>query len=60
MTSLNEEQVHKAVAALLKYIKHNQEERNELLEDDDLLYLASGVSYPCMLARLHAVPSCWP
>ena len=47
MTSLNEEQVHKAVAALLKYIKHQQQERNELLEDDDLLYLASGASHAC-------------
>jgi hypothetical protein len=39
--SVSEEQVRKAVIALLKYIGKQKENSNNLLEDDELLYLVS-------------------
>jgi len=49
--SIDKKQVKKAVAALLKYIGKQKNERSNLLEEDELLYLVS-----VQLCR-HAWPS---
>ena len=36
---LSREQLEKAVVALLKYVGHQQEESNNLLEEDDYIHL---------------------
>ena len=45
---LQEDQIKKAVAALLKHVERQQAKANELLEEDELLYLvrSSSISYP--------------
>ncbi len=48
---LQEDQIKKAVAALLKHVERQQAKANELLEEDELLYLvrSSSKSHPSEL-----------
>lgn len=39
---LSREQLDKAVVALLKYVGHQQEESNNLLDEDDYIHLVCG------------------
>jgi hypothetical protein len=43
---LQEEQIRKAVAALLKHIAKQQAKANDLLEEDELLYLVRSCFVP--------------
>ena len=41
---LSKEQLEKAVVALLKYVGHQQEKANRLLDEDDYIHLVCAAS----------------
>lgn len=51
--SVSKKQVHKAVTALLKYVGNQKNTSNNLLEEDDLLYLVSPFWHGSKMHGVH-------
>ena len=54
---LQDEQIRKAVAALLKHITKQKARANDLLEEDELLYMVRHPPFCCRTV-LYALSSC--
>ena len=54
---LSREQLEKAIVALLKYVGHQQEKSNSLLDEDDYVHLVCAAATVCAMLSMSGIPT---